>query len=59
MTLKIMVTRRFATSGTTRPTTQRLIQENLILQLWDLVKDEARKDCGTRSWLIRSPNISC
>jgi hypothetical protein len=42
MTLKIMVTRRFATSGTTRPTTQRHIQENTSLQLWDLVKDEAR-----------------
>ena len=37
-----MVTRRFATSGTTRPTTQRHIQENLSLQLWDLVKDMAQ-----------------
>lgn len=42
MTLKIMVTRRFAKSGTTRPTTQRHIQEKLNLQLRDLVKDEAR-----------------
>ena len=42
MTLKIMVTRRFATLGTTCQTTQCHIQENLNLQLWDLVKDEAR-----------------
>ena len=40
MTLKITVTRRFATSGTTR-LTKRHIQENLSLQFRDLVKDEA------------------